>query len=56
MKHEYRYKYSIHGPFKVIRKKAHKGEALDYSAEAKNKFWNDVETKVPDLPTACGAS
>ena len=56
MKHEYRYKYSIHGPFKVIRKKANKGKGkvLDCSPEAKNKFWDDVATKVPDLPSACG--
>jgi hypothetical protein len=55
MEHGYRYKYSIHGPFEVIRKKTPKGKVLlDTAPKAKNKFWDDVETEVPDLPNACG--
>jgi len=50
-----KYEYSIHGPFKIKTYKGAKhNKALDPDIEAKKKFWDDVEKKEANLPTACG--
>jgi hypothetical protein len=50
-----KYEYSIHGPFEIRTYKGVKNnKAVNRAIEAKKSFWDEVETKVPDLPTACG--
>ena len=50
-----KYEYSIHGPFEIKTEKGvKKNKAVNDTIEAKKAFWDDVETKVLDLPSACG--
>jgi|ERR1051325_2399419 hypothetical protein len=43
--------YSVHGPFRLPRRSTNN---IDRSASARNRFWEKVNARVPDLPSASG--
>ena len=46
--------YETYGEFEVPYPKAKKGKALDFSKEALNEFWGDIDEKHPGLSAALG--